>query len=80
MLAVRCRCGRWRYLHSGSGPSGRPARTAAAPSLGQVGAVLAHDRRQGAQVPFAGHRRSYHKAPPTTLLLLHRTGHPQNVG
>ena len=30
----------------------------------QVGAVLAHDGRQGAQVPFAGHHRSHHGAPP----------------
>ena len=30
----------------------------------QVGAVLAHDGRQGAQIPFAGHHRSHHGAPP----------------
>ena len=46
----------------------------------QVGAVLAHDGRQGAQIPVAGHHRSHHETPPTTLLRLRRPGHPQNVG
>src|ERR1035441_1816964 len=31
---------------------------------GQVCAVLADDARQSAQVPSAGHHRSYHEAPP----------------
>ena len=30
----------------------------------QVGAVLAHDGRQGAQIPFAGHLGRHHGTPP----------------
>jgi len=33
----------------------------------QVGTVLAHDGRQGAQVPVAGHHRSHHEAPPNNV-------------
>ena len=49
-------------------------------ALRQIGAVLADDPSQRAQVPFAGRHRSCHDTPPSKVLRSRRPSYPQNVG